>query len=190
MSKRKSILSAVISAVLALLVLALVVGIIFNVTGVRDKLADTFDTTFRVEFAGKKYTGNDNFVYLPSSGMAKFTVKAANGYKVKVEPYLPPDTELTYTVNGQTHLYSKANISYIFVDAENVFKDCFYVDCNQSLMVTDVLSRFWGGAEITLNGSFPYYYLLTVTNGSNGEVVTFLLCYKLDIVFTDTNILF
>lgn len=192
MSKRKSKLLSVISAILVVFVLALVVWAIFKFTSIGDKLNDLLDKTFYVEFDGERYTGNDNAIFLPSSGLLKFTVKHSSGYKITVAPHISSDMDSTYTVNGQKYSYTDEDLTDVFIDSELVYDDCFYIDCTQSYFITDVLSRIWGVKDVTLYGDAPCYYLLKITNKADGETVSFSLHYNdnFEIVVSDTSYIF
>ncbi len=190
--KRKSKFVTALTVLLFLLLIALAVGAIVKFTKVGDKVVDIVNPVFRVELNGVSYTGNDNKIVLPDDGKVKFEIKCTNGFKVNVTPNVTDATNFTYTVNGQEYLYGDEDLSGIIVKNDDIYGDCFYIDCSQSFKLEDILSRVWGGEQVILNGAVTYPYLLTITSNS-GEIVTIAIGrpeFVTDLTLSDSNILF
>ncbi len=169
--KKKSKFVTALTVLLFLLLIVAAVGAIIKFTKVGDKVTDIVNPVFRVEYNGVAYTGDDNKIGLPQDGKIKFEIKCTNGFKVKVTPNVTDKTDFTYTVNEREYSYGDEDLSGLIVKTENIYGDCFYIDCTQNFRLDNLLSNIWGGEKVTLNGTVQYPYLLTVT-GSNGESVS------------------
>lgn len=186
--------SKLAKALTAIVVLALLVGAVIALLlfmGIKKQdINDLVNPVFRVECNGVTYTGADNTLILPQEGKLKFDVKCTNGYKLKVTPNVTAETDFTYSVAGHEYPYSEEDLSGYVVADDDIYGDCFYIDCAKDNTVKSVLSRMWGGAEITLNVELQYPYKLIVTSDS-GEDISILLCpYKLCVTLTPDHVIF
>lgn len=159
-------------AVLLLIVLA--VGLVVKFTNIKDKLPDDItdivSPTLRVEYDGTTYTGAENKIGLPESGQMLFKVKYGGNYTVEVLPNVTAANDFTFTTGGKTYPFSGENFTSLFI-GKAVYTDYFVIDCTESFLLADTLSRVFGGAEITLNGTMDYPYMLVVT-ADNGNTVS------------------
>ena len=171
MSKRKSILSRVITAVIVLLVLALVIGVICKFTRIDDDVIDLFDTTYRVEYNGVSYTGNDNKIALPKGEQARFIVKSVDGYKVTIKPNVTANTDFTYTVDGVTYKYSETNLAKAFLSQDNMQSGYFTLNALDDYSLESTLSKIYEGQTVLVDNTIKYGYLLEIT--SNEKTIQF-----------------
>ena len=165
MSKRKSKLSSLIIAVVALLVLAFVVGVIVKFTRIGDDLTDLFDTSFRVEYNGVNYKGENNEIYLKNNEQARFEVKSVNGYSVVVKPNVTSQTDFTYTVDGVSYKYSETNLTKAFCTQDNFQSGYFKLNAFENYSLESVLSKLYEGKTVVVYGGVSDPYLLSVISG-------------------------
>lgn len=184
-SKSKSALSFV----LIFLVIVLAVGLVFRFTNAGDKIKDLTNLAFRVEYNGENYTGQDNMILLPTQGQVQFKVKGAESYKVKITPNVTEETNFTYNVGDDVYSFSQADISKVFLTGNYIQNGNLILTCSESYALESVLSKLHGGAEITLNGSLEYPYLLTFTDG-DGKTITFALGQFLTVTLSPDHIVF
>lgn len=186
--------SKLAKALAAIVLLALLIGAVIALLrfmGInKGDINDLVNPVFRVECNGVAYTGADNTLELPQEGKLKFEVKCTNGYKLKVTPNVTAETDFTYTVAGYEYPYSEEDLTGYVVADDDIYGDCFYIDCAKDNTLNGVLSRIWGGAEITLNGDLPYPYKLTVTSDSGEDISILLSPYSLWLKLTPDNIVF
>lgn len=172
MGKHK--ITSVISVVLVLLVLAGIVGAIIKFTNVKDKVTDIFDTTFRVEYDGVNYKGNDNHISLPKSGKVTFRVKGCDGYQLKVIGNATAENDFLFTVDGNLRKLSEQTFSDLFLDSNNLHIGYFEIDCSQDYSFESVLSKRYNGATVEFNDDIQYPYVLVVSS-DKGEKVSFAI---------------
>lgn len=164
MSKRKSIFGRIVLAVIVLLLLALLIGALCKFTRVGDYVKDLFDITFRVEYDGVNYKGNNNTISLPPNKQARFNVKGANGYKVAITPNVTAETDFTYTVDGVEHKYSETNLTSVFLSQENMQSGYFELNIIENYTIESVLSKLYDGQTILIDVDLSTPYLLTITS--------------------------
>lgn len=178
----------------ALILIVLLIGSIIAIlhfAGIgKDDIKDVFKPEFRVECNGVTYKGADNTLILPQQGKLKFDVKCTNGYKLKVTPNVTAETDFTYTVAGYEYPYSEEDLTGYIVAGEDIYDKCFYIDCFQDNTLNGVLSRIWGGADITLNGECEFPYKLTVTSDSGEEITIFLSPFRFSVTLTPDHVYF
>lgn len=186
--------SKIVKGLSVLILIALLIGAIIAIlhfAGIgKDDIKDVFKPEFRVECNGVTYKGADNTLILPHTGKLKFDVKCSNGYKIKVTPNVTPETDFTYTVAGYEYPYSEEDLTGYIVAGEDIYNECFYIDCTQDYTLKGVLSRIWGGADITLNGECEFPYKLTVTSDSGEDISISLYPYGLSVALTPDHVIF
>ena len=189
MSRRKSKLSRLLTGLFALLVLALVIGAICKFTQVDDEIIDLFNPTFRVEFNGVDYTGDNNIITLTPNEQARFDVKSINGYKISVTPNVTADTDFTYTVDGVLYKYSETNLAKAFLAEDNIQAGYFTLNVLRDYSLESVLSKVYEGQTVLVDSNLVNPYLLTIT--SNEQKIQFVICIGvLDISFDCESIVF
>lgn len=185
--------SAVIKFIVAILFLTLIVGgvaAVLKFTKLGDNLNDIINPVFRVEFNGISYTGSNNTFVLPQEGRLKFDVKCTSSYKLKVTPNVTAETDFTYTVKGRIYNFGDEDLTGYIVADDDIYGECFYIDCTKDYTLKGVLSRIWGDAGITLNGDVQYPYKLTVISDSGEEVTILLSPYVLSVTLNPDHIIF
>lgn len=173
MNKRKSRLSRFILAVVVILLLAMIFGLICKFTQIDDKIVDLFDTTFRVEYNGVNYKGDNNEISLPKGEQARFDVKSVNGYKVVITPNVTTDTDFIYTVDGVEHKYSETNISKVFLSQDNMQSGYFTLNALDDYSLENVLSKVYEGQTVLVDNYLASPYALTIT--ADGKTIQFVI---------------
>lgn len=188
MSKRKSKISNLIIVLVVLLVLALVVGLLFKFTRIGNVLTDLFDTSFRVEYRGINYKGDNNSIYLRTDEQARFNVKSVDNYKVTIKPNVTAENDFTYTVDGVPYKYSETNLANVFLSEDNAQVGYFTLNEMDDYSIESVLSKLYEGKTVLVYDDIVNPYLLTVT--SNGVTITFELFVYIDIVLDSEHVVF
>ena len=183
---RKSKTTNVVFYIAVLLVLALAVGLIVRFTDVKDKVTNIVNPTFHIEYDGKAYDGENNTVTFPIGGQAKFKVKGADSYKIRVTPNVTADTDFTYEIDGEVYKFGETDLTSYFVTDESIKDGCFIIDCTQDLSIASVLSKVHDGKTVKLNGEVDFPYLLTFT--ANDVSISFALRNKYNVTLSETNI--
>lgn len=176
--QKKSKFVNFVTWLLLLLLLLGGIGVILHFAGIgKDDISDMVNPTFRVEYDGNAYkTDTENIVSISQGGQARFEVKNSGGFTVEVVPNLTAETDFSYSVNGQTHMFSEENdLSGVF--GLQVFDGAFTVNFDNATSIESVLSTIWGTEDITVGerGSFPLYKITVVS--SRGETVNIFLYY-------------
>lgn len=173
MSKRKSGLSRFILAVVVILLLALAFGVLWKFTRIGDDITDLFDTTFRVEYNGVNYKGDNNKISLPKGEQARFDVKSVNGYKVVITPNVTADTDFIYTVDGVDYKFSETNFNAVFLSQDNMQSGYFTLNALDDYSIESVLSKVYEGQTVLVDNYLANPYLLTIT--SNDKTIQFVI---------------
>lgn len=157
-----------IFTVLVIIAAVLVAGYaVWKFTGISEQVTPLVGD-FRVIYNDHIFkAGEDNFLYLPVSGEAKFEVAGFNSspYTVKVEP----NADITYDIGGQQYSFKDEQLTDYFIKSENVFGSAFIIDCQKSYTVPEILKQIWG-EKIEPNSAAPYPYALVVIS-TNGEKI-------------------
>ena len=186
--KKKSNLFSALSVIVIFLLLFLSVGYFVKHPKVIDDIKDLFNTSFRVEYDGKDYTGTNNVVAFPLHGQAKFKVKGANGYTVSLAPNVAPEGDFRYSVGSNVYTYSKTDISKVFISDNNVQNGYFCLNELENYSISAVLKKLYDGAEVELDGKVKYPYLLTFRY--NDDSVSFLLSPEIILSLSESSIIF
>lgn len=186
--KKKSGLSSVITVIIFLLVVVLAVGLIFKHTKAGDKIKDLVNPAFRVEYGGVDYSGGNNAVALPKDGQAQFKIKGVKIYKVRVTPNVTPETDFSYDIGNEVYTFGQTDLTNFFITDDSIKNGYFIIDCSQDLTLESVLSKIHGGAEIKLNGSVDFPYLLTFSGGT--KTISFIFGGEVKINLSESNIVF
>lgn len=186
MSKTRLNIGSVISFILLLcLVAAIIVSAVFLLQKCDAEPVD--NTPFRVEFDGKDYTGERNYITFPKDSDAVFKLKGkyAN-YGVIVTPSVTDETDFVYTVDSERHWYGQTNISDIFITKDNLSADSFKIPFfDRSLL--NVLRQVYPSRTVKLDETIAQFpYLLTVTSDDK-KVISFVFGFE-DVVVTDITL--
>lgn len=173
MQRKKRVLASLLSFLLFMLALALIVCFIVRYVNKDDLNSDTFC----VECNGEKYSNADsNVLVLPIGEKVRLNVNGTDSYKVSVVPNVTEETDFIYTVDDKGYYYGKEDLSGLIIRNSDVFASCFYIECSEDNFLENVLSRMWGGKEVTLHGTVQHPYLLKVTN-ENDETIQIAFSY-------------
>jgi hypothetical protein len=174
-----------------LLLLLLVGGIVGVVrfTGIsKDDINDYINPEYKVTYNGSVFKSDtENFVLLPCEGTAKFTVKGANSYTVKIVPNVTDETDFEYYVGDNSYLFSgETSLTSVF-DIET-YDSYFTINCDNDYSLSGVLSAIWGGRDdITVsNPSFSPYKM--VVTSSSGDVINIVFAQYSDVKVTSVNL--
>lgn len=190
MNKRKFRLSRFILAVVVILLLAMVFGLICKFTQIDDKIVDLFDTTFRVEYNGVNYKGDNNKISLPKGEQARFNVKSVNGYKVVITPNVTADTDFVYTVDGVEHKYSETNFNTVFLSQDNMQSGYFTLNALDDYSIESVLSKVYEGQTVLVDNVRDMPYLLTISFGESKVQFVIYTPITLDVTLDCDHIVF
>ena len=188
MRGKKNKFLSVVAVVAVVIVIFLAIGGLARCNSVKDKVNEIISPSFSVEFDGKKYKGDENYICLPNKGKAIFNVRNGGDYRVEVLPNVTDETDFNYTVGDKVYPYSGENLTTAFIDNKQIFSDKFFIDCSQNMSLRSVLSRIWGGAEITVTAPIGVCFYKLVVTSSNGETVTLLFRAVPTVVLSETSI--
>lgn len=161
--KYKKMLSNLIAIVFVMLILGLFCSGYFQFID--------FNGTFRLEFNGKIYQGDNNELILPKEGKVKIQVKGANGYEVEILPNVTEETDFMFYADDYSFPFSVHEFDSAFLSADDINSSCFYINCNKDYSLKTVLSEQYGGANIVLPDSVPTFpYKMVVTSSEGGKI--------------------
>lgn len=149
----------------------LTIGVAFGVKMIRNSQKQEEQSTgFRVELAGNVFTGASNRVVI-SPEMVRFEVKGTEKFDLEIIANTYGDSDFNIAVDdGAKRFDYKYSEELRLATHIPVIKedDAFTIDCRTGLRLYDVLKKCNGGAEITLDGTveFPYLLIITAKNGA------------------------
>ena len=188
MRGKKSKFLSIVLVVAVVLVILLAFGGLSKCSAVKDKVTDIISPSFGVELDGKTYKGDGNCIQLPSKGQVIFNVKNGGGYRVEVKPNVTAETDFDYSVGDKTYPYGGEDLTASFIDSKQIFGEMFVIDCDQNMSLQSVLSRVWGGAEVSVTVPEGVWLYKLVVTSAGGGTVSFLFGAVPKIILSETSI--